>query len=343
MACSVLGAGAPARAEPDVLARPALQSAKAASSVMLAIAAAGKRIVAAGERGIIVYSDDNGVRWRQAAVPVSVSLASLRFVNEREGWAVGHSGVVLRTADGGQTWTRQLDGSGAAQRVLAVAKAGPAAPGADRAKAVADAQRLVAEGPSKPFLDVHFFDSSNGIVVGAFGLLFATEDGGRTWLPALDRLDNPKGKHLYALQALDDECYIAGELGAVYYSKDRCRTFTALKSPYEGTFFGAVATGPQGVVVFGMRGNAYWSGDAGASWQKSEIATAASLMAGLRLRDGSLLLCDETGRLYRSSDGGRRFQAIANPQPTPYTALLQAADGSILLSGVRGVTRVESN
>jgi photosystem II stability/assembly factor-like uncharacterized protein len=343
MMCAALMTGAPAQAEPDVLDRPALQSVKAASSVMLAIAQAGKRIVAAGERGLIVYSDDNGASWRQAVVPVSVSLAALRFANERDGWAVGHSGVVLRTRDGGQTWTRQLDGVGAAQRVLDAAKAGHTAPGTDPARVRADAERMVTEGPSKPFLDVHFFDDRNGIIVGAFGLVFATADGGQTWRPALDRLDNPKGKHLYAVQALGDECYIAGELGAMYYSKDRCKAFTTLKTPYEGTYFGAVATGPQSVVVFGMRGNVYWSGDAGASWQKSEIATPASLMAGLLLQDGSVLLSDETGRLYRSTDGGKHFQAAPAAQPSPYTGALQTANGSIFLSGVRGVTRVALN
>lgn len=346
-ACWALAAGLfdarPARAEPDVLQRPALRSAKAATSVMLAIAQAGKRIVAAGERGIVVYSDDEGASWRQASVPVSVSLSGLRFASERDGWAVGHSGVVLRTQDGGQSWSKQLDGAIAAQGVLAAAGAGRTAPGADPARAVADAERLVAEGPSKPFLDAHFFDARSGIVVGAFGLAFATEDGGQTWLPASGRFDNPQGKHLYAIQALGEECYVAGELGAVYYSSDRCKTFTVLKTPYEGTYFGALATGPRSVLLFGMRGNAYWSGDAGASWRKSEIATPASLVAGVQLRDGTLLLGDETGKLFRSADGGKRFQAVAAAQPSPYTGVLQAASGSIFLSGVRGVTRIALN
>ncbi|MTV37006.1 glycosyl hydrolase [Duganella radicis] len=317
-----------------MLARPALASAKAASSVMLAIAQAGERIVAAGERGIIVYSDDQGASWRQAAVPVSVSLVGLRFANGRDGWAVGHSGVVLRTRDGGQSWVRQLDGAGAAQRALDAAKAGQGG-----ARALADAERLAAEGPSKPFLDVQFFDEQHGLVVGAFGLMFATADGGQHWQPAMERLDNPKGKHLYAVQARGDECYVVGELGAVYYSKDRCQAFSAVQTPYEGTYFGAVATGPRSVVVFGMRGHVYWSGDAGASWRQSEIATPASLMAGLLLKDGSILLSDETGRLFRSTDGGRRFEPAPAAQPAPTTGLLQTANGSLFLSGVRGITR----
>lgn len=332
-----------AHAEPDVLERPAMPSAKAAASVMLAIAQAGRRIVAAGERGIIVYSDDGGASWRQADVPVSVSIAGVRFVNEHDGWAVGHSGVVLHSRDGGQTWTKQLDGNRVAQLVLEAVKAGRTAPGADAARAVSDAERLVAEGPSKPFLDVHFFDDRNGMIVGAFGLIFTTADGGATWQPALDRLQNPKGKHLYAIQTLGDECYLAGEQGAVFHSSDRCKTFTALKTPYEGTYFGAVAAGPHAVVVFGMRGNVYWSADAGASWRKSVIATPASLSAGLLLKDGSILLSDETGKLYRSIDGGKSFQVAPAGQSSPYTGALQAADGSLFLSGVRGVTRVAMN
>lgn len=340
---TALLAGRGALAEPDVLERPALQSARAATSVMLAVAQAGKRIVAAGERGIVIYSDDEGRSWRQATVPVSVSLSGLRFADDRVGWAVGHSGVVLRTQDGGRTWSKQLDGAAAAQRVLDAARAGATAPGADQARAVADAERLVAEGPSKPFLDAHLFDARSGIVVGAFGLMFATEDGGQTWQSVSGRIDNPKGKHLYAIQVRGDECYIAGELGAVYYSRDRCKSFSTLKTPYEGTYFGAVATGPHGIVVFGMRGNAYWSDDAGATWQKSEIATPASLMAGTRLGDGTVLLGDETGRLFRSADGGRTFRPVPAGQPSPYAGMSQAPGGSVFLAGVRGITRIVLN
>ena len=70
---------APARAEPDVLERPATRTAKAATSVMLGIAQAGPRLIALGERGIVVYSDDAGVSWRQSEVPVSVSLSLIHI------------------------------------------------------------------------------------------------------------------------------------------------------------------------------------------------------------------------------------------------------------------------
>ena len=328
---------APARAEPDVLERPATRTAKASTSVMLGIAQAGPRLVAVGERGIVVYSDDAGANWRQAQVPVSVSLVGARFVTARDGWAVGHSGVLLRTGDGGQTWRKQLDGKAAAALVLAAVKQGRIAPGADPARLLADAERLQAEGPSKPFLDIHFFDQRRGLLVGAFGLLFATEDGGATWQAALERIDNPQGKHLYALAIDGARCVIAGEQGAVFLSNDGGRTFATAATPYAGTYFGALAAGPR-TVLFGMRGNVYWSD--GGAWQKSDIGTGHSLTAGARLKDGSLLLTDETGQLFRSGDGGRRFKSMPGGPATPLTGVAQAGDGNVVVSGVRGVSRV---
>lgn len=330
-------------AEVDVLERPAMLSAKAASSVMLAIAQAGKRIVAVGERGLIVYSDDAGRNWRQASVPVSVSLVGVQFINEKDGWVVGHGGVVLRTRDAGKSWTKQLDGKRAAQLVLDAVKAGRIARGADPAKALANAERLVAEGPSKPFLDIHFFDDRNGLVIGAFGLIFATADGGETWQPALDRISNPKDKHLYAIQVIGNECFIAGEQGAVFYSSDFGKSFAAVNTPYEGSYFGAIAAGPRAAVVFGMRGNAYWTDNAGANWNKSAIPTPNSITAGMRLKDGALLVTNETGQLYRSKDAGKSFQHVPLAQASPFTGVVQSGDGSLFLSGVRGVTRIALN
>lgn len=332
--------GSLARAEADVLERPASISARAAGAVLLGVARAGSRLVAVGERGIVITSDDNGASWRQSPAPVSVSLVGARFVTPQNGWAVGHSGVLLQTSDGGQSWRKRLDGKAAAALVLAAVKAGRLAPGADPARVLADAERLQAEGPSKPLLDIAFFDERNGLLVGAFGLLFATSDGGATWQAALDRIDNPQGKHLYALALDGERCVIAGEQGTVFVSSDRGRTFTARPTPYEGSFFGAMLDGPR-MLVYGMRGNAYWS-DSGA-WQKSAIAADHSLTAATRLQNGALLLTDETGQLFLSRDGGQQFTAMRGGPSAPLTGVVQAADGSVVVSGVRGVSRIALN
>ena len=108
---------------PPAIERAALTVRAPERAVLLAASKAGARLVAVGERGLIVLSDDQGMTWRQArAVPTSVSLAAVRFADERTGWAVGHAGVILRTVDGGDTWLRQADGRSLAQVSLAEAK-----------------------------------------------------------------------------------------------------------------------------------------------------------------------------------------------------------------------------
>jgi photosystem II stability/assembly factor-like uncharacterized protein len=91
----------------DVLDTPAASSALAARSLINGVARAGHRIVGVGQRGHIVFSDDGGKRWTQARVPVSADLVAVSFPSARQGWAVGHDGVVLHTSDAGATWVRQ--------------------------------------------------------------------------------------------------------------------------------------------------------------------------------------------------------------------------------------------
>lgn len=319
----------------DTLDRPSPSSVHAAQSVLLALTQAERRLVAVGERGTILLSDDQGTGWRQAKVPVSVSLTATQFVSARVGWAVGHGGVVLATADGGETWRRQLDGRQAAHIELVAAKSEGAA-----GKRLRDAERLVKDGPDKPFLDLYFSDERNGLVIGAYGLIFVTTDGGQSWRSAQERLDNPKGRHLYGLRAVGRALYLVGEQGAVYRSDDGGQRFVELKTPYAGSYFGVVGAATGEVVVFGLRGHAYWSADAGVSWQQSEIASSSTLTSGLRLTDSSLLLVNESGQAFRSIDGGRSFKLLPLTQPSPYTGVAQAADGGLILSGVRGITRV---
>ena len=59
------------------------------------IARAGERLVAVGERGKILFSDDRGGDWRVAAVdkPQGATLTQVAFADSRHGIAVGHSGL----------------------------------------------------------------------------------------------------------------------------------------------------------------------------------------------------------------------------------------------------------
>jgi photosystem II stability/assembly factor-like uncharacterized protein len=321
------------------LALPPAKSALAIRMPLNAIAMAGTRIVTAGQRGHILYSDDGKV-WVQAEVPLSSDLTALSFPAATQGWAVGHEGVVLHTSDGGATWTKQLDGKQAADLVLK-RYGKPEQPDDPAAKRLQkDAEAFAAQGADKPFLDVWFEDDQKGFAVGAFNLILRTEDGGQTWTPWLDRVDNPKGLHLYAIRPAGGSVFIVGEQGLVL-KLDRARQrFVNVPLPYQGTLFGVVGT-PGMTLVFGLRGNAYRSIDGGASWSKVETGVAAGLSSGIVRSDGSVVLVSQAGHVLLSTNEGATFTRVKVAAAAPAFAVAEPGKDSVVLAGMGGV-RVES-
>lgn len=338
---ATLYAAAPASAERfvDVLDQPATPSHLATQRLLQASAVAGERLVAAGARGHIVYSDDEGATWQQATVPVSVDLTALFFVDAKQGWAVGHEGVVLHTADGGASWELQLDGRRANTLVLEHVRGLPADfDPATRDALLVEAERAVTEGPSLPLLDVWFADAQQGFVVGAYNLIFHTRDGGKTWQPWVERTQNERFYHLYGIRGSADGVYITGELGLALSLDAESGRFTALQTPYDGSWFGLL-TKPGLVLAYGLRGTAWRSLDGGQTWEAADTGIGASITAGQVLADGRLLLCSQAGDVLVSDDDGASFQKIVLKAPMSYAGIAASGD-TLVLSGPRGV-RVE--
>lgn len=329
---------------PPVLVQPSPQLPAAARQAMLALARAGDRLVAVGEQGIVLLSDDHGANWRQARVQVSVTLTAVRFADARRGWAVGHMGVVLATEDGGETWQTRLDGVTAAQRVLAEAEATARAATAgarERAeRALEDARRLVEEGPDKPFLDVFFIDAQRGFVLGAYNLIFRTSDGGQSWQPWSARVPNPMGMHLYGMAATAEALFVVGEQGTLLRADLGGERFEALDSPYDGSFFGVVAMPDGAVVTFGLRGHAFRSDDGGDTWIELDSGQGESIAAGALLDDGRVMLSSQAGAVLVGADDGRRLMPLEGVPPLPLAAVAQAADGGLVAAGLMGVLRL---
>ncbi|MEK8046280.1 WD40/YVTN/BNR-like repeat-containing protein [Ideonella margarita] len=329
-------AAAPAEmptALPLVLQQPAVASAKAQGLTMLAVARAGQRLVAAGERGTVLLSDDHGQTWRQARVPVQVSITALCFVDERTGWAAGHLGALLKTQDAGETWVLQFDGQRAA---AAIAGAWQDGTEAERRKA----RRWLAEGPDKAFFDLCFTDARHGVAVGAYGMAFSTADGGESWQALTPALPNPGSQHLYAVRVVQGRLMLAGEQGLLIRADDTGRRFELLPPPSKGTLFGLVALPSGTLLVHGLRGQLLRSTDQGAHWQKIDTGTTATLSAGLPLADGRVLLLAQTGELLLGLDDGRQVKPLPGRAGVPAAALGAAADGHLLVASLRGMRRL---
>jgi photosystem II stability/assembly factor-like uncharacterized protein len=313
----------------------AMPSNLAASSPILALTTAGKRIVAVGQRGHIVISDDGGRHWKQMPSPVSSDLLAVSFPTPSNGWAVGHGGVVLHTADGGSTWTRQLEGRQAA----AIARQhyeDQLGAGLKVDRILKHEKDLAADG-TQPFLDVYFESDTTGFVVGTFNRIYRTQDGGKTWTPWMDRVENPDDLHFYAIRGGANGIYMVGEQGMVWHLDTAAQRFVAVRTPYKGTLFGLVIEGPGQLMVFGMRGSLLRTADDGKTWETIATGSPAGITSGAVLQDGAIVLVNQAGGVILSRDHGKTFTPVKTAQPMSYFGVAPIGTKTIGLAGAEGV------
>jgi photosystem II stability/assembly factor-like uncharacterized protein len=288
----------------DQAASPPTKTVRVDNLLLLDAAQAGTRVVAAGERGQIIYSDDKGGTWRRAKVPTGATLTSLFFFDERYGWATGHDSVILRTSDGGETWE----------------------------------QTHAAPQQEAPLLDIWFTDRLKGFAVGAYAQFYVSTDGGRTWTKK--RVINDD-MHINALSGdAGGMVFIAGESGALYRSVDGGTVWQRLASPYRGSFFGVLKLRAGGVLLLGLRGHLYRSDDNGESWKVIRTGSEASLFGGVEGGKGVVVLVGQDGTVLLSSDYGKTFQLKKQPGGKALSAAVRVSDAELLLFGEAGVSRM---
>ena len=242
----------------------------ASHSLLVDVTAAGQRLVAVGERGHVVLSDDRGNSWVQAdSVPARALLTGVCFSDPLHGVAVGHDEVILTTRDAGRTWT--------------LAHFAPES--------------------QQPLLDVACVSAARVIAVGAYGAYFTSADGGATWVSQKfsakaagagagvnARAGDDLGRDLHLnriVAASSSRLYIAAEGGRLYRSDDGGDSWHELPSPYEGSFFGVTPLGGDVVLACGLRGNLFRSEDAGVTWRRVETGTHATLNDAVMVGGGA--------------------------------------------------------
>ena len=271
-------AAAPAEAPAKIAKpRPSEMMPLAPRSMMLGVVNTGEHLIAVGDRGEVIVSND-GRRWAQVQTPVRSPLTAVNFVDAKNGWAVGHDATILHTADGGKTW---------------------------------ELQSFKPE-LEKPYLSVLFLDANSGFAVGAYGLFSKTTDGGKTWTD----VDAPsiRGEELHFNQIVklgNGSLFIAGEQGTLGLSTDNGATWEKIPSPYEASLFGALPVGDKGALLYGLRGNVYLTADVhGKQWTKLDVNTVATFFGGTTMPNGELALVGLAGEILVINPTTRAVRAL---------------------------------
>lgn len=270
--------------------------------ILIDITRAGDRLVAVGERGFALLSDDAGKTWRARETPVTRTLTGVAFSDTKVGVAVGHGASIVRTEDGGENWTHVPLPEAEPESLLGVASLG----------------------------GDHF------AAYGAFGMYFDSVDAGRTW-ERRTVMNEEFEWHISQVVPVGNSLLLVGESGTLARSDDGGATWTAITSPYVGSYFGALATPDGSVLAFGMRGNVFRSSDLGATWTELPLETTASLNGGAVLGDGRILLVGNSGLLAMSRDGGRTLDVHWAPGGRGFSNVVEA-NGAIVMAGESGIT-----
>jgi photosystem II stability/assembly factor-like uncharacterized protein len=282
---------------------PATPARLAERSALLGVTTAGDRLVAVGTHGIVLLSDDFGASWRQARdVPTQSTLTAVTFLNAQKGFAAGHDRVILKTEDGGESWT---------MRYVDVERGGP-------------------------LLTVAFHDEQHGFAMGGFGLVLESNDGGWRWRERPLRRGEVDDLSLNKILDFGDDLYVAADHGRVYRQSGD-GGFVPSQAPTEASFWDAIAL-PDGALVFCGSGGAIWRTRRDlSSWTELDAPPAEGFTALALTLDGRLAVAGLGGALAFGRPDGDRLVPARQRQKTDYAALIPGPRGQLVLLGDQGV------
>ncbi|MCX8073195.1 MAG: YCF48-related protein [Candidatus Binatia bacterium] len=230
----------------------------------VAISCVGDKLWVAGQGGQIAHSPDGGFNWQSQPSGTTRNLLDIEFVNLDRGLAVGDFGTLLRTEDGGKTWTRV------------------SLP--ENIELPPDIAEVVQPGDVILY-SIAFADEDHVWIVGEFGVILFSRDGGLTWEQQKSGVETT----LFGVAALDTQrAWAVGMEAVMLATEDGGATWAKQTVPMPKGFvlpiYDVAVRGLFGWAV-GNSGLLLYSQDAGKSWKLYDIPVR---MAGSWFRGISL-------------------------------------------------------
>jgi len=203
---------------------------------------------------------------------VTSTLSSVSFASQSVGIVSGFGGVLLKTTDGGATWTQQTS------------------------------------NVSFALYAVKMFSASEAVAVGANGMIIRSGNAGATWDTVRAGTEVLRA---VSFTAAGDTGYAVGYLnndGVVLRTVNRGADWATL-APITGNYLMSAwfHNGRTGVVGAGNR-TFYRTTDAGATWTSTSPSGQGYYVYGMAFADTSNgVAASDQGGVFRTYDGGRNW------------------------------------
>jgi len=272
----------------------------------------GGKNVAVGKWGLILVTNNRGKSWARRPTDTTKALSAISMADDKHAFAVGSGGTVLSTQDGGATWRSQASGSkdqllgvhalssthayvvGAFGTLLSTTDGGMSWTRHEIKWDQLIGKIINESGYIEPNLNAIYFSSpTKGWIVGEFGLVLHTEDGGRTWTAQRSGSDLPQ---LYSVKFIDDQRgWASGQAGSLIRTTDGGKRWNTVEIDSKRDLYNVSVDGQRLIIV--GDGIAFGSDDTGSSWKEIRLNSEDRWLAGVLVKDRAALAVGPGGTI----------------------------------------------
>ena len=289
----------------------------------------------AAEGGRLYKTTDGGASWDPLVESSPQALGAGRFLSMDEGWAAGEEGLILHTADGGQTWTEQKSGG---PDIIAMHWASKGR-GFGWALDAGGSHLFTENGsrwapleseslPGRIRLNSGFMSGFGETwAVGRGGVIVHNPDGGPEW----ERQMKGEGYDLRSVH-LDRFGYgwIAGSRGILLHSSSGGTRWRDQESGTAYSLSSVCAASPRVGWAVGQYGIILRTEDIGATWTKQKSGLSIDLNWVEALSEKEAYAVGNEGVILHTTDGGETWRKLRSPVKYALRFIAVSEDGAAL-------------
>jgi photosystem II stability/assembly factor-like uncharacterized protein len=238
-----------------------------------------------GELGRIIHTTDGGKTWTRQDAGTKRPFLAMSCLDTKQAWIAGKEGIVYQTADGGASWTELKTGSNrhifsiefpTAMRGHAVGDFGTMVHTEDGGKTWTTSRISETVTLPESALDtgvepgdvnlyaLAFGDADHAWIVGEFGTIVASDDGGLTW----HQQHTPIESTLFGVRFTDAKHgFAVGIDSVILATDDGGANWRTIPPPVTQRSYYDIALRGQNGWIVGDAGTVLKTADGGATWK----------------------------------------------------------------------------
>ena len=244
--------------------------------------------------------------WNAQTSGTSTHLYSVSFADRYNGWAVGESGIIIHTVNGGKTWITQT--SGVTSPLNSVCFANNL-----KGWAVGNSGKIIhtfnggatwlpqTSGTTQQLNGVSFADSSNAWAVGVNGTLLHTNNGGANWRAQTSAVAPSCNAVKFVSKT---KGWAVANMGKIIYTNDSGATWTVQTSSTSINLMGVSFADANYGWAVGLNGTIVHTKNGGAKWAAQSSTITDALLSVFFTDTLTGWAVGINGKIISTTDGG---------------------------------------